>query len=75
MMPVGQNDRMIGAISNRDIVIRAVSEGNDCDTQVRDVMSEGVAWASENDTVARAIFSKTFCEAEFAHRSKTCSKL
>lgn len=53
MMPVGENDRMIGAISDRDIVIRAVSEGKDCDTKVRDVMSEGIAWAYEDDTVAQ----------------------
>jgi len=53
MMPVGENDRMIGAISDRDIVIRAVAEGKDCDTKVRDVMSEGITWAYENDTVAR----------------------
>jgi CBS domain-containing protein len=53
MMPVGENDRMIGAISDRDIAVRAVSEGRDGNTTVRDVMSEGVAWAYENDTVER----------------------
>ena len=53
MMPVGENDRMIGAISDRDIAVRAVSEGKDGNTQVRDVMSEGVTWAYENDTVAQ----------------------
>lgn len=53
MMPVGENDRMIGVISDRDIAVRAVSEGRDCNTPVRDVMSEGVAWAYENDTVAQ----------------------
>ncbi len=53
MMPVGENDRMIGAISDRDIVIRAVSEGKDCDTKVREVMSDGITWAYENDTVVR----------------------
>jgi CBS domain-containing protein len=28
MLPVGENDRMIGAISDRDIAIRAVAEGD-----------------------------------------------
>ena len=28
MMPVGEDDRMIGAISDRDIAIRAVAEGS-----------------------------------------------
>jgi CBS domain-containing protein len=53
MMPVGENDRMIGTISDRDIAVRAVSEGRDGNTSVRDVMSEGVTWAYENDTVGR----------------------
>ena len=43
MMPVGEDDRMIGTISDRDIAIRAVAEGKDTGTKVRDVMSEGIA--------------------------------
>ena len=54
MMPVGEDDRLIGTISDRDIVIRAVAEGKDASTQVRDVMSEGVAWAYEDDSVEEA---------------------
>ena len=54
MLPVGENDRMIGTISDRDIAIRAVAEGKDADTNVRDVMSEGVAWAHEDDSVEQA---------------------
>jgi len=51
MMPVGENDRMIGSISDRDIAIRAVAEGKDAGTKVRDVMSEGIAWAYEDESV------------------------
>lgn len=54
MMPVGENDRMIGTISDRDIVIRAVAEGMDFSTKVRDVMSKGIAWAYEDETVEEA---------------------
>ena len=54
MMPVGGDDRLIGTISDRDIAIRAVAEGKDAGTQVRDVMSEGVAWAYEDDSVEEA---------------------
>ena len=54
MMPVGEDDRLIGTISDRDIVIRAVAEGKDAGTPVRDVMSEGVAWAYEDDSVEEA---------------------
>lgn len=51
MMPVGKDDRMIGSISDRDIVIRGVAEGKDGNATVRDIMTEGIAWAFEDDTV------------------------
>src|SRR4029077_6413501 len=54
MMPVGEADHMIGTISDRDIAIRAVAEGKDGGTKVREVMSEGVAWAYEDDSVEHA---------------------
>src|SRR5512146_521254 len=55
MMPVEENDRMIGTISDRDIAIRAVAEGMDCTTKVRDVMSKGISWAFEDETVEEAV--------------------
>ena len=54
MMPVGENDRMIGAISDRDIAILGVADGKDPNTKVRDVMSEGITWAYEDDSVDEA---------------------
>jgi CBS domain-containing protein len=45
---------VIGTISDRDIAIRAVGEGKGPNTKVRDVMSEGVIWAFDNDTVENA---------------------
>lgn len=54
MMPVGENDRMIGAISDRDIAIRAVAEGKGPGTKVREIMSPGVWWAYDDDTVEHA---------------------
>lgn len=62
MMPVRENDRMIGAISDRDIAIRAVAAGMDTATPVRDVMSEGIAWAYEDDSVEQAV--KTMSERQ-----------
>ena len=38
-MPVGENDRLVGMITDRDIAIRAVAQGKGPDTPVRDVMS------------------------------------
>ena len=54
MMPVAEDDRMIGTISDRDIAIRGIGEGRSADAKVRDVMSEGIAWAYEDDTVEQA---------------------
>ena len=55
MMPVGENDRMIGAISDRDIAIRAVADGKGPTTKVREVMTEGIFWAYEDDSVEVAV--------------------
>ena len=38
-MPVGENDRLVGMITDRDIAIRAVALGKGPDTPVRYVMS------------------------------------
>jgi CBS domain-containing protein len=56
-MPVGENDRLIGMITDRDIAIRAVAQGKGPDTPVREVMStEQVLYCyddEELDHVAR----------------------
>ena len=54
MMPVGEDDRMIGAISDRDIAIRGVADGKASTTPVREIMTEGIFWASEDDSVEDA---------------------
>jgi len=55
MLPVAENDKLIGTISDRDIVIRAVAEGKEGATKVRDVMSVHVIWAFEDDSVATGV--------------------
>jgi CBS domain-containing protein len=55
MMPVGEADRMIGTISDRDIAIRAVAKDLGPETKVRDVMTDGVAWAYDTDSVDKAV--------------------
>lgn len=55
LLPVGEDDRMIGTISDRDIVLRAVAEDKDGSTTVRDVMTGGgVHWVYEDDSVDKA---------------------
>ena len=55
MLPVVENHRMIGVITDRDITIRAVADGKDCATKVRDVMTEQMICAHENEMVASAM--------------------
>src|SRR6187402_2282888 len=62
MLPVGEDDRMIGTISDRDIAIRAIAEGKDSETKVRDVMSDGIAWAYEDDSVDKAVKIMSECQ-------------
>jgi CBS domain-containing protein len=54
MMPVVEADRIIGTISDRDIAIRGVAAGLGAETKVREVMSNGIVWAYEDDSVEKA---------------------
>lgn len=54
MLPVTENDRLIGTITDRDIAVRAVAEGKDCATKVREIMSKEIICAQENETIASA---------------------
>src|SRR5437868_11874338 len=48
-MPVGENDRLVGMITDRDIAIRAIGAGKGPDTPVRDVMSSEVKYCFEDE--------------------------
>ncbi|HKU45403.1 MAG TPA: CBS domain-containing protein, partial [Burkholderiales bacterium] len=48
-MPVGENDRLIGMITDRDIALRAVALGKGPDTPVREVMSQEVMYCFEDE--------------------------
>jgi CBS domain-containing protein len=50
ILPVGENDRLVGMITDRDITVRAVAEGRDPDkTMVRDAMSEAVRYCFDDE--------------------------
>jgi CBS domain-containing protein len=54
-LPVGENDRLIGMVTDRDIVVRAVAENRlGGTTSVRDVMSEHIYYCFEDDDLERA---------------------
>lgn len=43
-LPVSENNRLVGMITDRDIAIRAVARGKGPDTAVRDVMTDDVKY-------------------------------
>jgi CBS domain-containing protein len=51
VLPVGENDRLVGMITDRDIAVRAVGEGRGPDTQVGEVMSREVKYCFDDDDV------------------------
>ena len=51
VLPVGENDRLVGMITDRDIAVRGISHGLGPDASVRDVMSSEVRYCFENDDV------------------------
>jgi CBS domain-containing protein len=52
ILPVGENDRIVGMISDRDIALRAVAKGLGPETPVREVMSKDqVLYCFEDDDV------------------------
>lgn len=53
-IPVGENDRLIGAVTDRDIAIRAVAEGWDPSKKtIGDVMSKGIYFCNEDDDLKK----------------------
>ena len=48
VLPVGENDRLVGVITDRDITIRAVAEGKTPTTKVNEVMSKEVLYCFDD---------------------------
>jgi CBS domain-containing protein len=52
-LPIGENDRLVGMLSDRDITIRAVARGLSPDRcKVRDVMTSDVKYVYDDESVA-----------------------
>jgi CBS domain-containing protein len=52
---LARDDRLIGMITARDIVSRAVAPGLDPKTTARDVMTQGITWCFDDKTVADVV--------------------
>lgn len=61
-IPIGENDRLIGMVTDRDIAIRGVADGKDpSKLTARDVMTKGVIYCRDDediDEAARVMESK-----------------
>lgn len=55
-VPIGKDDRLIGMITDRDLVLRVIAEGRDIKkTRAEDVMTPGVVYCQTHQTVEDAI--------------------
>jgi len=72
-LPVGDNDRLVGMITDRDIAIRAVAQHKSPDTHVQDVMSQEVLYCFDDQDVrevARNMGEKQVRRLPVVNRSK-----
>jgi CBS domain-containing protein len=65
-LPIGENDRLIGMITDRDLACRAVADGVDTKvTRARQVMTNGVAWCYDDEKIEEAV--KQMAEKQIHH--------
>ncbi|MCF7222402.1 CBS domain-containing protein [Marilutibacter chinensis] len=50
-LPVGEGDRLVGFLTDRDIVVRALARGVGPDAKVREVMSADVKYCYDDEDV------------------------
>lgn len=50
-LPVSENDRLVGIITDRDIAIRAVGIGRAPDAKIREVMSQEVRYCFDDEDI------------------------
>jgi CBS domain-containing protein len=51
VLPVEENDRLVGMITDRDIAVRAVADGRGPDTPIREVMTREVLYCFDDQSV------------------------
>ncbi|HEY7377827.1 MAG TPA: CBS domain-containing protein [Steroidobacteraceae bacterium] len=55
-VPVAENEKLIGIVTDRDIVVRTLADGQDArETTARQVMSPKILYCFEDDTVDDAL--------------------
>jgi CBS domain-containing protein len=51
VLPVGENDKLVGMVTDRDIAVRGVAKGKGPDASVRDVMTCDVKYCFDDQDV------------------------
>ena len=55
-IPVGEDDRLIGMVTDRDIICRGIAEGRDAKKlTARDVMTSGIIYCRDHDSIDEAL--------------------
>ena len=55
-LPVGENDRLIGMVTDRDLAIRALADGKDISKlTARDVMTKGIIYCRTDQSLEDAV--------------------
>lgn len=55
-VPIGENDRLIGMVTDRDIVCRGFADGKDpASLTAREVMTQGIVYCSEDQNLEDAV--------------------
>lgn len=52
VLPVGEKDRLVGMITDRDIAVRAVAAGKSPDTPIREIMSAEVCYCFDDQDIS-----------------------
>jgi CBS domain-containing protein len=54
-IPVGENERLVGMVTDRDLTVRAMANGTEVSAlTARDIMTEGIVWCRDGDDVSHA---------------------
>lgn len=73
-LPVGENDRLVGMITDRDIAVRAVAEGKDPKScRIRDAMTKEVVYCfddQDTDDAARLMSDRQIHRLPILNRDK-----
>ena len=73
VLPVSENDQLVGMITDRDIAVRAIAQGKGPQTSVGEVMTSDVKYCFENedtDHVARNMADQQVRRLPVVNRDK-----